>query len=159
MAAPPLLGWRQHPRQHTRTHGRLSIDSLRRIKVHFLMRRGGPLYTATQVVIVSVGCTLSGWETDVRAHPRSQGKHVLAVEWKPAKRGGPGGGKGGGFWTALLRSRKNAEVPSEHVVQRGGAAPVGERVVRLWAFGNETVRQRVRQQVGDWEESNDWFVA
>jgi hypothetical protein len=27
-----LLGWRQHPRQHTRTHGRLSIDNLRKIK-------------------------------------------------------------------------------------------------------------------------------
>ena len=31
---PPLLGWRQHPRQHTRTHGRLSLDNLRRVKVH-----------------------------------------------------------------------------------------------------------------------------
>jgi hypothetical protein len=25
-----LFGWRQHPRQHTRTHGRLSIENLRR---------------------------------------------------------------------------------------------------------------------------------
>jgi hypothetical protein len=31
-----LFGWRQHPRQHTRTHGRLSIENLRKVKV-----RGG----------------------------------------------------------------------------------------------------------------------
>ena len=27
LGGPPLLGWRQHPRQHTRTHGRLSSCS------------------------------------------------------------------------------------------------------------------------------------
>lgn len=153
VGGPPLLGWRQHPRQHTRTHGRLSIDSLRTIKVHFLLRRSGPLFTATRVVIVSVGSTLSGWEADVKAHPRSQGKQVLAVEWRPTKRGKADGGKpaGVGKLPAAVRREQSAGVASEH------GAP--KRVVRLWAFGNEAVRQRVREQVANWTEGDDWFVA
>ena len=39
------------------------------------------------------------------------------------------------------------------------AAQPAERVVRLWAFGNEAVRLRVREQVDSWDESLDWFVA
>lgn len=39
-----LFGWRQHPRQHTRTHGRLSVDALRRLKAYFLCREGGPAH-------------------------------------------------------------------------------------------------------------------
>ena len=56
----PLLGWRQHPRQHTRTHGRLSLDNLRRIKVHFLLQHpSGPAHGAAEVQV---------WST--RARPR-----------------------------------------------------------------------------------------
>ena len=40
LEGPPLLGWRQHPRQHTRTHGRLALDQLRKVR-HFLLRAGG----------------------------------------------------------------------------------------------------------------------
>jgi len=53
LGGDPLFGWRQHPRQHTRTHGRLSLDSLRRVKAHFVMR--GPGAGATQLQVRPTG--------------------------------------------------------------------------------------------------------
>ena len=66
---PPLFGWRQHPRQHTRTHGRLSLANLRRIKVHFLLRRGGPADGRTRVIVLSTGGTLSRGRHRLSASP------------------------------------------------------------------------------------------
>ena len=76
-----LFGWRQHPRQHTRTHGRLSIDNLRRIKVHFLLRPGGPVH-GRAVEVWSVGKSLDEWETALMAHP-NQPPSLVRVSWKP----------------------------------------------------------------------------
>ncbi|KAK3261058.1 hypothetical protein CYMTET_30020, partial [Cymbomonas tetramitiformis] len=42
--ASPLYLWRQHPRQQTRLHGRLSISNLRKCKAEFLCGRGGPAH-------------------------------------------------------------------------------------------------------------------
>ena len=142
VSGSPLLGWRQHPRQHTRTHGRLSIENLRKIKVHFLLRRGGPLDGARRVILLSVGATLSGFEADLRAHPAIAGKEVVPVEWKPPKNG-----KGTGACTL-----------PKHVLRR----TVGleeDHIVRLWAFGSSVVRQRIRDHVPDWKQGQDWFVA
>ena len=55
------------PRQHTRTHGRLSLDNLRRVKAHFLVRPGGPAHGARRVEVWSTGQTLRGWADDLRA--------------------------------------------------------------------------------------------
>ena len=40
-----------------------------------------------------------------------------------------------------------------------GAVPDGATFVRLWAFGNALVRQRVREHATDWRDGLDWFVA
>ena len=79
--AEPLFSWRQHPRQHTRTHGRLSIDNLRKIKVHFLLRPQGPAH-GRPVEVWSVGKSLEEWRADISAHPCAPAS-VTAVSWKP----------------------------------------------------------------------------
>ena len=76
-----LFGWRQHPRQHTRTHGRLSIENLRRIKVHFLLRPQGPAH-ARHVEVWSVGRSLDDWAAALHAHPNAPPR-VTIVNWKP----------------------------------------------------------------------------
>eukprot|EP00967_Tisochrysis_lutea_P026963 scaffold31180_cov40-Tisochrysis_lutea.AAC.3 len=191
VAGDALFGWRQHPRQHTRTHGRLSIENLRKVKVHFLMRKGGPLFPFSRIIVVSVGVTLAGWEEDLRAHPRSEGKSILAVEWKPSKRFSPvvckpqsgvEGGEGFGLdpkdsshresKEALRATQRLHQAPPLPVSLRrkphagqeersagGHCDSTGSEAVRLWAFGSETVRRRIREQVSDWEDSLDWFVA
>jgi len=62
-----LFSWRQHPRQHTRTHGRLSIENLRKIKVHFLLRPNGPAH-GRAVEVWSVGKSLDEWESALLSH-------------------------------------------------------------------------------------------
>lgn len=64
-----LFGWRQHPRQHTRTHGRLSVESLRKLKVHFLLKEGG-VARGKNVQVLSVGKTLDEWVEDLNAYPQ-----------------------------------------------------------------------------------------
>ena len=151
LSGPPLLGWRQHPRQHTRTHGRLSIDALRRVKVHFLLRRGGPLCGATRVLVISVGATLSGWVADLRAHPLAAGKEFTAVEWKPPK-------KAGLVTSTLPKHALRRPPPQEATTEAAASTP--PTTVRLWCFGNSNVRRRVREHIGDeWIESADIFAA
>ena len=161
----PLFGWRQHPRQHTRTHGRLSIVNLRRIKVHFLLCHGGPLDGCERVVVISVGTTLSGWAADLRAHPNGRAIDVVEVAWVPGK-------KGNAPLPLAARLRIDSSIP---------AAPAGSKrtrheddvgvgvhsdsdacgkVVRVWAFGREEIRRKVREQVRDIDEMvTDVFVA
>jgi len=79
--AESLFSWRQHPRQHTRTHGRLSIDNLRKIKVHFLLRQHGPAH-GRAIEVWSVGKSLEEWHADLAAHPCAPAS-VTAVSWKP----------------------------------------------------------------------------
>jgi len=131
-----LFGWRQHPRQHTRTHGRLSLDSLRRVKAHFVMR--GPGAGATQLQVWSTGHTLGAWEKELRAAGASD---VLAVSWKPGAPPPEG-------WRRLTKRKAAAEEP-------GGR----HGVVRLFAFGKEKAREKVRTSVRDWDAQLDWFVA
>ena len=76
-----LFGWRQHPRQHTRTHGRLSIENLRKIKVHFLLRPGSPAH-GRHVEVWSVGKSLEEWATALQAHPNAP-TSLTTVNWKP----------------------------------------------------------------------------
>lgn len=163
----PLFGWRQHPRQHTRTHGRLSIGNLRRIKVHFLLCHGGPLDGCKRVVVISVGTTLSGWAADIRAHPNGRAIDVVEVAWVPGKRGNaplplaarlcidssipapaaPAGSK---------RTRHEDDVGDGAHSDSGACG----KVVRVWAFGREEIRRKVKEQVRDIDEMvTDVFVA
>lgn len=159
----PLLGWRQHPRQHTRTHGRLSIENLRRIKVHFLLRRGGPLFGCTRVVVISVGSTLHGWAADLRAHPNAAGVEVVEVAWAPGKKGNaplPPVAR-------LTNTGKRKLGTSEEGGARPGTADThnqkARHVMRVWAFGRDEVRHKVRERVEDFDEHgpmpSDVFVA
>ncbi len=162
----PLFGWRQHPRQHTRTHGRLSIDNLRAIKVHFLLRAGGPLAGYSRVVVLSVGATLAGWARDLRAHPACARVEIVELGWAPAKKGRatlPPGARLGGHKRKLSQSESGDSVGGacEGGVGEGGAADQSDhpRTMRLWAFGSEAVRRRVKEQVEDWDAATDLFVA
>jgi glycosyltransferase involved in cell wall biosynthesis len=152
----PLFGWRQHPRQHTRTHGRLSLENLRRIKVHFLLKGGGgPLEGCTRIVVVSVGSTLRGWAADLGAHPACDGNvEVVGVSWAPGKKG-----------NAPLppEAHLNYCERSEAVGSKrklGGEGESKPRTARVWAFGREEVRVKVRACVADFDEMvTDVFVA
>ena len=62
-----LFGWRQHPRQKTRVHGRLSLENLRAIKLDAFLRA----YEPRRVIIISVGRTLEAWASEMRAHALS----------------------------------------------------------------------------------------
>ena len=161
-APPALLGWRQHPRQHTRTHGRLSIDNLRRIKVHFLLRRGGPLAGCTRVVVISVGATLRGWAADLRAHPAGGRVEVVEVSWAPGKKGNaplPPAARLGAAAAGSKRKHAAAEGASA-AVPAGRVGCERQLVMRVWAFGREEVRCKVREQVADLDEMvTDLFVA
>jgi hypothetical protein len=130
-----LFRWRQHPRQHTRTHGRLSIESLRRIKVHFLFI--GPLASSARIVVVSVGATLKGWLASLREHPAAEGKDIVGVVWCPAKSRG-----------RAASALPPAKLPAEAVIAPGGE----DSTVRLWAFGSKAVRDRVVASVRDFQE-------
>ncbi|CAK0857696.1 unnamed protein product, partial [Prorocentrum cordatum] len=133
---PPLFGWRQHPRQHTRTHGRLSIENLRRIKVHFLLRPGGPCSSpqCQRIVVVSVGATLRSWVRAGGARPEvlPPGRRLRGgVEAEQRGRGLPappapaGRGRGGAGDVAALGLR-----------QRDGAQARGGAGARLWRPGH-----------------------
>ena len=144
-AVGPLFGWRQHPRQHTRTHGRLCVENLRKIKAHFLLRDGGPCARCERVVVVSTGETLRSWQRDLLAHAGTS-LEVIAVEWKPPKKSLGALVKAGTPVAALA-------LPAEAATQSG--------TVRLWAFGNAAVREKVRLYVGEGFDAgvSDFFVA
>ena len=134
-AAPPdeaFFGWRQHPRQKTRVHGRLSTENLRRIKVHALLDK---FPNRDRVLLASVGKTIDAWKADLLAHPKAP-RDVETHEWRPSKRTPP------------------PETPPT-LLRRG--RPPG--LLRLWAFGDANARRRVRLHVPDWDDALDVFVA
>ena len=136
-----LFYWRQHPGQQTRTHGRLSIENLRRCKCHFLCKDGGFIWEDTERaehVVVQVWTsgnseTLKGYTDDLREELRCLGKssrcEVVGVEWKPGQ-----------------------ELPSLTKFKN-------RKFVRLFAFGMEKARQRVRAEISDWDDRRDIFVS
>lgn len=132
----PLFGWRQHPRQHTRTHGRLAIESLRSVKAFYFAQ--GPAQGAAQVQVWSTGTTLAGWVNELRAIGAMD---IIPVEWKP-------GAPLPEVWR--LRSKRKLEDAGD-----------SERsdVVRLFAYGKEKARAKVRASVCDWDDRLDWFGA
>ena len=124
--------WRQHPRNKTRVHGRLSVENLRRIKIHALLER---YPTHKHVLLTSVGKTIDSWKRDLEAHPSSP-ERVDVVEWRPSKRTPPPVTP-----PALLRKDRPADL------------------LRVWAYGDANARKRVRLHVPDWDDALDVFVA
>ena len=155
--------------------------------MHFLLRAGGPAAGERRLLLISVGATLAGWVADLRSHPRAAGMEVVAVEWKPGKaklRGGCGmdGVVSGardearqpherGSHSAAISCAGTQSSPPipQRPFEGGGTLPRharratadghGTHTLRLWAFGNARVRERVRELVGDWIEGWDLFVA
>lgn len=125
-----FFGWRQHPRQKTRVHGRLSLENLRRIKVHALLTR---FPRHGDVLLTSVGRTVDLWRADLEAHALAP-LRVETREWRPSKRTPP------------------PEFPPELLRRAPG-------VLRLWAYGDANARRRVRLHVPDWDDDLDVFVA
>ncbi|KAL1521700.1 hypothetical protein AB1Y20_021355 [Prymnesium parvum] len=138
LGGEPLFGWRQHPRQHTRTHGRLSLENLRRIKASFFVL--GPGRDAQQIQVWSIGATLEGWVAELRA---AGATHVVAVDWKP-----------GAPLPEVWRNRAKRKVPGEPEL---GASRTG--VIRIVVFGKPKVRARARALMRDWDDQLDWFAA
>lgn len=135
LGPPALYLWRQHAGQSTRTHGRCSLDHLRRCKIHFLLRPGGPADGAREVQIWSRGETLENWVTDVREAGKKAcwgTVNVRGMDWKPG-----------------------APIPPQWKGRREREGAV----VRLFAYGMPKVRERVRTSIRDWDGALDWFVA
>ena len=131
---------RQHPRQHTRTHGRLSLESLRRIKAAFFAL--GPAQGGAQVQVWSIGVTLEGWVAALR---EAGAVDVVGVEWKP-------GAPLPEAWRSWAKRKAvGADGASVSAARKG--------VVRLFAYGKERAREKVRAGVRDWDEHLDWFAA
>jgi glycosyltransferase involved in cell wall biosynthesis len=154
-----LFLWRQHPGQQTRSHGRLSIANLRKCKVHFLCRGGGPIYpwlsssahsapgacassdTAAPVQVWGCGTTLTDWVADLRAAAPSA--TVTAVEWRPG-------------------DRLPDDVPDRAAVAAAAAArerAEAAALVRLFAFSMDKPQARTRAAISDWDDELDLFVA
>jgi len=156
-----LFLWRQHPGQQTRSHGRLSIANLRKCKVHFLCRAGGPIHpprpssahpstcasvsceAAAPVQVWGCGTTLTDWVADLRAAAPSA--MVTAVEWRPG-------------------DRLPEDVPDRAAAAREGAgagagAEEAAALVRLFAFSMDKPQARTRAAISDWDDELDLFVA
>lgn len=103
----------------------------------------GPLHDAARVQVWSTGQTLEVWAADLRALGVA---NVDAVAWKP---GAPMPEE----WRARTKRKAGDTF--------GASVAVGARVglVRLFAFGKEKARQKVRASVRDWDPAQDWFVA
>ena len=172
------------------------VEQLRQLKVHFLLRRGGPGSGKARVVVISRGATLQGWVADLRAHPRgrpgrAKNPEVVAVDWRPGRKGPcplPAAARlhrnrrlsttaataGATAAAALAASAAAAAGEGGQPGSRGdhkdgggggqGGAQQdtssgGGAVLRLWGFGKAAVQQKVREQVPDWNEETDLFVA
>ena len=127
--ASAFFGWRQHQRQRTRTQGRLSIDNLRRVKIHFLLRAFRP----TSIILVSVGATLEGWTHDLR---QKSAIPVTPVTWRPSKRDPPPMP----YFPPAIQPRETNQL-------------------RIFAYGDANVRKRILHHVSDWRPDWDLFVA
>ena len=126
------FGWRQHPRQRTRVHGRLSVENLRAVKAAAL-RAAHP--STANVLLTSVGKTLEGWRAELEVGDDAPAA-IKTVEWRPSKRTPPPECP-----PSLLRTDR----------------PPG--VLRVWAYGDANARRRVRLHVPDWDDALDVFVA
>lgn len=133
----PRFLWRQHPGQQTRSHGRLSIENLRRCKCEFIVSDIVAYRKLEQVEVWSVGKTLDGWCKDLRsaiiAASKESKVQVLAKKWG------------------------TDELIGEEWHSDDRPPP---RTARLFAFGSEKIRKLVtRNSAKSWDDELDWFVA
>lgn len=126
--------------KQTRNHGRLSIPNMRRCKCEFLCKIGGPIWTGTEtrsshddvvIEIWSTGCTLDEWVQDMTAEIAHVGKTARVVV-----------------------------VNWKSGISRPTTIENGPRRIRLFSFGMEKVRQRVRAIfASEWNDNDHIFVA
>jgi len=148
-----LFHWRQHPGQQTRSHGRLSIENLRRCKCHFLCKEDGWIWKGVNSgenvrleVWTSGGSeTLIGWvnelNDELRRHDKTSRCAVVGVEWRPGLPIPDSGSTG-------------------VVEETTKSSPAEAKRVRLFAFGMEKARRKVRDQIGaNWNDDVDTFVS
>lgn len=152
----PLYGWRQHFLQSTRTHGRCSLESLRKCKAHFL-KRVLPVDVDT-IEVWSTGATLQKWHAafaEIADESDSRSVKVNLIEFSQ-----PGRKRGG-----AKRKVDGAIVPDEAalipVEKRTEIEPAQPNVARLFVFGSDSIRQRIRGQLEKEGrlETKDWFAA
>lgn len=136
--ASQLYVWRQYPTQSTRTHSRCSQERLRSSKAYFLAQQGGPAERAAApggtayVELWACGQTSTLWLDALQ----QVGVRVRLVTWRPGE-------------------------PAPRVQARVGEAAGAHCDARLWAFGMESARQKVRKTApgGFAEGEHDWFIA
>lgn len=136
-----FFGWRQHATQRTRAHDRLSIDNLRRIKIHYILKAYSQ---RDKIIVVSVGKTLASWHKDLTG--KFQGE-VEMVQWRPSKR------------PISDNNRNDESLPPDRALRSFCVEDSNASVLRLWAYGSARVRRRVSLFVPDWDPANDLFVA
>ena len=87
-----------------------------------------------QVQVWSTGQTLEAWVVALR---KAGAADVVAVEHRP-------GAPMPASWKALVG---------------GKSSPARDGVVRVFAFGMEKARAKVRAAIRDWDVELDWFVG
>jgi glycosyltransferase involved in cell wall biosynthesis len=133
--AEELYVWRQYPAQSTRTHSRCAQERLRSCKAHFLISAGGPAHGAATAE-GTLRCEL--W-----ACGQTLGK------WERALR------TAGVLRLSVVCWRPGEPTPDD-------TQPLdGALLVRLWAFGMERAREKVRLCApgGFQEAARDWWIA
>lgn len=168
---PALYFWRQHAGQSTRTHGRCSLENLRKCKIHFLVQPQGLLSNVRQIEIWSRGATLDDWVKDVQeavinanSQQSKQPVRVLVIGEDGGDIGGVDNKDNPSFDDVVTVRRVDWKpgmpIPSHWKEPRADERREGDRVVvRLFAFGMPKARDKVRTAIRDWDPSLDWFVA
>ena len=130
----PLYVWRQYPAQSTRTHARCALPRLRSAKVHFLTTPGGPAAHAA----------VPGGTARVQLWGCGATLDAWAADLSAA-----------GVRLQLMRWRPGEPAPDEV-----NSSP-GEVACRLWAFGMEKARRRVRATApGGFDDGGrDFFIG
>ena len=129
-----LYVWRQYPAQSTRTHARCGLERLRACKVHFLAAPGGPAAAAASPSGAAI-VQLWGSGASLEAWATdlaAAGVRLHTLRWRPGE-------------------------PAPAAADAGGAVVIA----RLWAFGMEKARRRVRATApGGFDEGGtDWFIG
>lgn len=158
----PLFVWRQYPTQSTRTHSRCDQARQQRGGV-----RGCPPHTIKILVFPTKIFTSA-----LQARLRAAKAHFLAAPGGPACLARDSGrfvqlwgcGKTLGLWAAALEAEGVAVLPIDwrpgEAPPRAACAPSPCCVARLFAFGMERARAKVRATApGGFNEPHDVWVA
>merc|ERR1711988_252933 len=136
-----LYGWRQHFLQSTRTHGRCSLESLRKCKAHFL-KRSLPK-DVDRIEVWSTGATLQKWHAafkEIADESRPIAVDLIEFSQPGRKRGGAKRRSDG----VPVEDADSVPVKDTRTEVSGECSP---NVARLFVFGSDAIRQKIRVQV------------